>query len=71
MRDTPQAETSFAAFAIYNSLVQYAKSHRVQIRVEILGLAASAASIVAMAGDRIIIPENGSIMIHNSIDKSL
>ena len=51
----------FDAFAIYNALRRYAG--RVTARVD--GVAASAASLVAMAGDRIIMPENAMLMIHN------
>lgn len=51
----------FAAHAIYNSLVQ----HSAKITVRIDGLAASAATIVMLAGDDIIMPENAMIMIHN------
>jgi len=51
----------FDAFAIYNALRRYAG--RVTARVD--GVAASAASLVAMAGDRIVMPENAMLMIHN------
>lgn len=51
----------FVAHAVYNQLVSY-KGH---VKVQIDGVAASAASIVAMAGDEIIVPVNGMIMIHN------
>gem|GEM_PF-918706 len=46
---------------IYNLL----KKHEATIKVEIDGIAASAASFVAMAGDEIEIAENGLLMIHN------
>ncbi|MBR1486126.1 MAG: Clp protease ClpP [Synergistaceae bacterium] len=49
------------AQAMYN----YLKSHPANITVKIDGLAASAASLVAMAGDKIIMPENALMMIHN------
>lgn len=52
----------FDAFAMYNDL----RAHPARIRVEIVGVAASAASVVAMAGDTIAIAENGFLMIHNS-----
>lgn len=51
----------FDAFAIYNALRRY--SGRVTARID--GVAASAASLVAMAGDRIVMPENAMLMIHN------
>lgn len=51
----------FAAQAIHNQLAGY----RGKVTVRIDGLAASAATIVAMAGDMIIMPENALMMIHN------
>lgn len=51
----------FAAAAIYTRL----KDHKAKITVKIDGWAASAATIIAMAGDEIIIPENGIMMIHD------
>ena len=51
----------FEAQAMYN----YLKSHPANITVRIDGLAASAASVVAMAGNKIIMPSNALIMIHN------
>jgi len=50
----------FAANAIYSML----KDHKAEIIVKIDGLAASAATIIAMSGDKILIPENGYMMIH-------
>lgn len=47
--------------AIYNLL----KNHQAQVNVHIDGLAASMASIIAMAGDTITMPENALMMIHN------
>ena len=52
----------FAGFAIYTMLSRY-EGH---VNVYIDGLAASAASVVAMAGDSIFIPENATMMIHNA-----
>lgn len=46
--------------AIYNAM----KRHKAQIIVEIDGIAASIASLVAMAGDTIRMAENALIMIH-------
>jgi ATP-dependent Clp protease protease subunit len=54
-----------AANAIYNIL----KNHSAKITSYIDGLAASAASIVLMAGDEIVIPLNALIMIHNPATK--
>ena len=51
----------FDALAMYNALRQ----HSADILVDVLGVAASAASLVAMAGDKIIMPENSFMMIHN------
>lgn len=51
----------FAGLAIYNGLRASGK----KINVRVLGLAASAASLVAMAGDTIEMPENAFMMIHN------
>lgn len=52
----------FAGNAIYNML----RRHKAHKTVYIDGLAASIASVIAMAGDRIIMPENAMLMIHNS-----
>lgn len=50
----------FGGIAIYNIL----KKHPAEKVVYIEGLAASIASVIAMVGDRIIIPENAQMMIH-------
>lgn len=50
------------ADAIYTALVQ----HKAKINVSIDGLAASAASYIAMAGDAIAIAEHAKFMIHNA-----
>jgi ATP-dependent Clp endopeptidase proteolytic subunit ClpP len=47
--------------AIYN----YLKQHKAKVKVMIDGLAASMASVIAMAGDDIIMPKNALMMIHN------
>jgi ATP-dependent Clp protease protease subunit len=52
----------FQAVAIYNDLL----AHNGKIRIEIVGLAASAASVVAMAGDEIAIAPSAFLMIHDS-----
>jgi ATP-dependent Clp endopeptidase proteolytic subunit ClpP len=51
----------FDAVAIYNAL----KRHPGEITVWIDGIAASAASYIAMAGDTIVMPENAFLMIHD------
>lgn len=52
----------FEGVAIYNMLRQ----HSAKVNVRILGLAASAASIIAMAGDDIQIGRAGFMMVHNA-----
>lgn len=51
----------FAGQAIHSML----KRHPATINVYVDGLAASAASIVAMAGDRVLMPQNAVMMIHD------
>ena len=51
----------FEGLAIYNSL----KAHKAEKTVYIDGVAASIASVIAMAGDEIIMPENALLMIHD------
>ena len=51
----------FDAVAIYNALSRHAG----KITVWIDGIAASAASYIAMAGDEIVMPENAFLMIHD------
>ena len=51
----------FAGNAIYNIL----KNHKARIVSYVDGIAASAASVVLMAGDEIVSPRNGMVMIHN------
>lgn len=50
----------FAGIAIYNML----KRSKAAVTTYIDGIAASIASVIACAGDRIIIPKNGTFMIH-------
>lgn len=52
----------FEGVAIYNELIK----HNGKVTVEIMGIAASAASFIAMAGDQIEIGVGAKIMIHNS-----
>lgn len=51
----------FDAVAIYNAI----KRHSGTVTVWIDGIAASAASYIAMAGDEVIMPENAFLMIHD------
>ena len=51
----------FEAQAIYSYLKTYPATKTVRID----GLAASAASVVAMAGDKVFMPKNALMMIHN------
>ena len=51
----------FDAVAIHNALQRHAGS----VTVWIDGIAASAASYIAMAGDEIVMPENAFLMIHD------
>lgn len=51
---------AFGGIAIYNLL----KRHSGQKTVHVDALAASVASVIAMAGDRIIIPRTAQLMVH-------
>lgn len=51
----------FAGLAIYNALRASGK----EIVVKVMGVAASAASLIAMAGDKIVMPKNSFLMVHN------
>lgn len=52
----------FDGLAIYRQLVD----HKARVIVHIDGLAASIASVIAMAGDEIHMSESGFLMIHNA-----
>ena len=52
----------FAGQAIYSML----KRHSAQKNVYVDGLAASIASLIAMAGDKIIMPANAMMMVHRA-----
>ncbi|WBX80128.1 Clp protease ClpP [Virgibacillus salarius] len=54
--------SAFDGIAISNFL----KNHKAEIIVHVDGWAASAASIIAMAGDKIIMPSNTVMMIHRA-----
>jgi ATP-dependent protease ClpP protease subunit len=52
----------FEGVACYNLL----RRHTAPVTVHVLGIAASAASVIAMAGDEILIAHNAEIMIHEA-----
>lgn len=52
----------FEGLAIYSLL----REHKAKVTVRVLGLAASAASVIAMAGDEVQIARAGFLMIHNT-----
>ena len=53
----------FTGLTIHNML----KRHAARVTVYVDGMAASIASVIAMAGDKIIMPENTLMMIHDPI----
>ncbi|OSZ41355.1 peptidase [Alcaligenes faecalis] len=52
----------FEGVAIYNLL----RAHPHKVTVQVMGLAASAASVIAMAGDEILMGDGAFLMIHNA-----
>lgn len=52
----------FEGASIYNLLAQ----HKGHVTVKVIGMAASAASIIAMAGDTIEVSKVGFLMVHNA-----
>lgn len=52
----------FEGLAIYNLL----RAHPAKVTVEVMGIAASAASIIAMAGDEIVMGLGTFMMVHNA-----
>ncbi|MDF1511985.1 Clp protease ClpP, partial [Robertmurraya sp. DFI.2.37] len=52
----------FEGITIHNML----KRHNARIIVHVDGVAASIASVIAMAGDEIFMPKNSMLMIHNA-----
>lgn len=52
----------FEGLAIFNML----KDHKFEVTVKVMGLAASAASLIAMAGDSIQMGQGSFLMIHNA-----
>lgn len=53
----------FDGLAIYNAL----KQHKAKVTVYVDGLAASAASFIAQAGDEVVMARNAQLMIHDGI----
>lgn len=53
----------FDGLAIYNSL----KQHKATVNIFVDGLAASAASFIAQAGDKVVMARNAQMMIHDGI----
>lgn len=53
----------FDALAMYNAL----RAHDATITTKVMGVAASAASVVVMAGETIEMPANSFLMIHNPL----
>lgn len=56
----------FDGWAMFNYLNSL-KAKGVKIVVDVVGIAASMASVVAMAGDERRMPENAMVMVHNAI----
>lgn len=52
----------FDGIAIFNDIL----AHKGKVKVEIAGIAASIASVIAMAGDEIVIAPNAFFMVHNA-----
>ena len=57
---SPGGDT-FAAVAMYNALRNSGKT----ITTKVMGVAASAASLIFMAGDKRVMPKNSMLMVHN------
>lgn len=53
----------FDGIAIYNTL----RSHAARVTVHVDGLAASIASVIAMAGDRVVMAPHSQMMIHDAM----
>lgn len=52
----------FEGIAIYNML----QEHKGLVTIKVIGMAASAASLIAMAGDQVLIARSGFLMIHDT-----
>lgn len=55
----------FEGLAIYNMLAEHARE-KGNVTVKVLGLAASAASVIAMGGSNVLIAQSAFLMIHNT-----
>lgn len=62
--DSPGGD-AFAGAAIYEALRSYSASGKGKVNVNIIGLAASAAGLIAMAGDEVCISLTGTFMLHD------
>lgn len=47
------------------SIFNYLKTHKARVNVRVDGVAMSSGSIIAMAGDEIVMPANAIMMVHN------
>ena len=56
----------FDGVAIFNLLRNYAKKNGASIEIYVDALAASIASVIAMAGDKVLIAKNAMMMIHRA-----
>jgi ATP-dependent Clp endopeptidase proteolytic subunit ClpP len=52
----------FDGVAIYNAI----KNHKAKVTAQVDGIAASAASLVAMAADKIVMPQNSFMLVHGA-----
>lgn len=52
----------FSGLAIYNLL----RAHPAKVTINVIGMAGSAASVIAMAGDRTLMADGAFIMVHNA-----
>jgi ATP-dependent Clp endopeptidase proteolytic subunit ClpP len=57
----------FDGVAIYNAV----KNHKAKVTAHVDGIAASAASLIAMAADKIVMPSNAFMLIHQSAGFSM
>jgi ATP-dependent Clp protease, protease subunit len=58
--------SAFDGIAIYNRLVNYKKDHNAKITIYVDGWACSAASVIAMAADELIMGLGSMFMIHEA-----
>lgn len=59
-----QGGSVFEGVAIYNALKRYAETAGNSVTVTVMGVAASIASVIAMAGAKIRMPANAYMMVH-------